>query len=550
MSSTAHSQRSTYAWTTLDRAGQLEFPKNDPAKVEIWGYTDQISYGPGEVVGLHVHTTAATYDVEIYRDGKVRELVHQETRLPGVMQTTPVDAYAVGCGWSRTAEVAGTSSWRSGVYVVVFRTIDEYGGVLERDTFFVLRSRSTGTDAPARTRIVHILPTPTYVAYNDWAGANSYRLFRDGRPTDDFSPLLSLQRPWARGFARLPIGAPRYTEFIPQQPGGQPRYPWLEWAFAHDYSRHYLDSGWAICDRPFSLWAEEQGFDLDVLTLHDIHRDPTLLDGYRLAILVGHDEYWTAPMRDAIDNFVDRGGNLARFAGNYLWQVRIEDDGKTQACYKAPDLDPLYGTSDHKLVTTFWESAEIGRPGPKTVGVSGVSGLYVRLPGAAPRHSGALTVYVPEHWAFEGTDVYYADSFGGHPVNIVSFETDGVDYQFKYGRPYPTGLDGVDPSFQILALAPTAGFYEEQRTADDVHAPATEAIGFLEGLSLCIDLPVSEMVRYGSAAMGIVERGKGTIFAVGCTEWVSGLIQREHVVTTVTTNVLRRLSGDPTASAS
>lgn len=543
MNATDRPRRSEMAWTTLDRALHREFPRNDPAVVEIWGYTDRMSYGPGETVGLHVHTTAASYDIEVYRDGHTRDIVHAETGLPGVVQHTPADAAAVGCGWSRTSEIVGTEDWRPGVYVVVFRTIDEFGDVFERDAFFVLRSRVTGSDGPPRTSIVHVLATSTYVAYNDWGGANSYRSFQGGAMTDELSPRLSLQRPWPRGFARLPLGAPRYSEFVPQQPGGQPRYPWLEWAFAHDYSRHYLDAGWAICDRPFSVWAEAQGFDLDVLTLHDIHRDPSLLDGYRLAVLVGHDEYWSAGMRDAVDGFVDRGGNLARFAGNYLWQVRIEDDGRTQVCYKVPELDPVFGTADESLVTSMWECAEIGRPGPQTVGVSGISGVYVRLPGAAPRHSGALTVYVPDHWVFEGTDTYYADSFGGHPANIVSFETDGVDYQFKYGKPYPTGLDAVDPNFQILAMAPTPGIYEERRTADHVIAPASDAVDLVTELRLAIDLPTSEMIHYGSATMGVVQRGAGTIFAVGCAEWVAGLIKPDHVVTTVTSNVLRRLGG-------
>lgn len=543
MNASARPRRSEMAWNALDRALQIEFPANDPSHVEIWGYTDRMSYGPGDTVGLHVHTTASTYGVEIHRDGLLPTPVFAATDLRGVTQHTPNDAYASGCGWSCTLEVAGTDQWRPGVYIVVFRTVDEFGDPVERDTFFVLRSRHTGSAGPPRSPIVHILASSTYVAYNDWGGANSYRSFRDGTMTDDLSPRLSLERPWPRGYARIPNGAPRYAEFVPQAPGGQPRYPWLEWAFAHDYSRHYVDAGWAMYDRPFAIWAEAAGFDIDVITLHDIHHDPTLLDGYQLAVVVGHDEYWSAGMRDAIDGFVDRGGNLARFAGNFLWQVRIEDGGGTQVCYKVPEPDPLFGTADQHLVTSLWECAEIGRPGPSTVGVSGVSGLYVRLPGAAPRHSGALTIYAPEHWVFEGTDSYYADSFGGHPANIVSFETDGVDYQFRAGRPYPTGRDGVDPAFQILAMAPTAGFYEERRTADHVIAPASDAVDLLEMLRLDIGIPTDELIHYGSATMGIVERGNGVVFAAGCAEWVAGLITSDPVVTAITANVLRRLGG-------
>jgi hypothetical protein len=43
------------------------------------------------------------------------------------------------------------------------------------------------------------------------------------------------------------------------------------------------------------------------------------------AIFVGHDEYWSAPMRNAVDAHVAGGGKVARFAGNFLWQIRLED---------------------------------------------------------------------------------------------------------------------------------------------------------------------------------------------------------------------------------
>ena len=39
-------------------------------------------------------------------------------------------------------------------------------------------------------------------------------------------------------------------------------------------------------------------------------------------------------MRDAVDTFTAAGGMVARLAGNFFWQVRFEDDGATQVCYK------------------------------------------------------------------------------------------------------------------------------------------------------------------------------------------------------------------------
>ena len=47
-------------------------------------------------------------------------------------------------------------------------------------------------------------------------------------------------------------------------------------------------------------------------------------------------------MRDNVEAFVRRGGNLAVFSGNTCWwQVRLEDDGRTMVCYRDAVADPM-----------------------------------------------------------------------------------------------------------------------------------------------------------------------------------------------------------------
>ena len=77
------------AWTILDRAGQCEFPSADPTKLEIWGYTDSISYLPTETIKLHVHTSAKAFNVLIYRDGHKKIQVYEEKGVIGSHQKTP-----------------------------------------------------------------------------------------------------------------------------------------------------------------------------------------------------------------------------------------------------------------------------------------------------------------------------------------------------------------------------------------------------------------------------------------------------------------------------
>ena len=95
-------------------------------------------------------------------------------------------------------------------------------------------------------------------------------------------------------------------------------------------------------------------------------------------VFVGHDEYWTWEMRDAVDRYVERGGYAARFAGNFMWQTRLERDGKAQVCYKyrARAEDPVYKSADPSRTTDSWEAREIGRPGALTFGLNATNGLY------------------------------------------------------------------------------------------------------------------------------------------------------------------------------
>ena len=59
----------------------------------------------------------------------------------------------------------------------------------------------------------------------------------------------------------------------------------------------------------------------------DLEQHPDVLDGCRLLLSVGHDEYWTWGMRDTVEAFVAGGGNVAFLSGNTCyWQVRIEGD--------------------------------------------------------------------------------------------------------------------------------------------------------------------------------------------------------------------------------
>ena len=94
-------------------------------------------------------------------------------------------------------------------------------------------------------------------------------------------------------------------------------------------SRRWAGSaGWPDWELPFLEWAEREGYEIDVVTNADLEDHPELLLGRRrpLYLSVGHDEYWSAGMRDTSRPSSPRGGNAAFLSGNTsFWQVRLEE---------------------------------------------------------------------------------------------------------------------------------------------------------------------------------------------------------------------------------
>jgi hypothetical protein len=389
-----------------------------------------------------------------------------------------------------------------------------------------------------------VAATGTWTAYNEWGGANHYQ--GTAGPEGAWpSPVLSLERPFSRGFLRLPEGAPRSALEIPVRTGGIARYPNRDFAYTHGYARFYASAGWAQYDRLFLAWAEAQGYQVDVITQHDLQFHPGVLAGYRCVAVVGHDEYWSWEMRDAIDAYVDGGGRVARFGANYMWQIRLEDEGRLQVCHKyvAHTSDPLRTAKDRRRLTSTWEDPVVGRPGASTMGLNALGGIYARIGHMTPRGSPGFTVYRPEHWAFAGTDLYYGDVFGSE-AGIVGYEVDAVDYTFRDGLPEPTFTDGAPRSLAILAMAPATNIEEDRD-----HWGSSPGIGdgdaVYKAMILYGDASPANVARAGRGAgmVAAFTRGKGEVFNAGTCEWVVGLKLGCAMTGRITRNVLDRFLG-------
>lgn len=447
---------------SLASAGRAQDP---PAKL-VEGYAGAQSYAPGEEVGLHVSSVAPTFDVEIARLGATTEVVWSKKGVEGKHHETPADASSRGCRWPVAVRVPIPEGWRSGFYVVTF-TADRDGKPSTSQACFVVRSARPGKDA----RILIQLAFNTYNAYNNWGG---YSLYAYNGKDKVQGRRVSFERP--------------------------PNIQFYNW------------------ELPFVAWAEGAGYALDYAVNSDLEFHPELLDAYKLVLSVGHDEYWSKPMRDNLEAYIGRGGNVAFFSGNSVcWQVRSEDDGRALVCWKqAFEQDPLYKQGDHSTLSTLWSHHLVGRPENTLTGVGFLYGGYHKSHGQFMDGSGAFTVHRPEHWLFEGAGVTKDAEFGGKD-SIVGYECDGCQFTLEGGLPVPTYKDGTPPGFTIVATAPARWHPDDCEWYDRW-----------------------EKGRTGAAVVGTYTRG-GTVVTVGTTDWSHGLKGGDPVVIRFTRNVLDRL---------
>lgn len=520
------------------RGTWVEMPADDgfPA---AWCYAERMGYHPGETVRLFISSTLPGLALRIWRDGLRRTPVH-EASLSTRFQSLPADSYSSGCDWEESYRWDLPADLPPGPYLIeLLDPARSDGSALAHHVVFVRPRRG------ARERIALLLTTSTWTAYNDFGGGSHYRGLIEGYP-QGASPILSTRRPWSRGQIWLPDHAPRIVP--PRRPANpEPaRYDFLEWACANGYSRYCAASGWAGYERHFFRWAEREGYEIDLLTQEDLHLRPEMLDGYRCVAIAGHDEYWTREMRESIEGFVRGGGRVARFAANFMWQIRLEENATRQVCYKyaARDLDPVAGGQDRSRLTSAWEDPLVGYPGARTFGVNGLRGIYAGWGGMAPRASRGFTVFRPDHWAFAGTGLGYADMFGDE-AGIFAYEVDGLELTFRDGLPEPLGTDGTPDGLQILAM----NWATQAERGVPEHA-WSYFIGDRDArlTAMLLDGEVTDATlarrSRGNGVMVSFPLGKGEVLTAASCEWVVGLLHPDPLTQQITRNILDRFLAD------
>ncbi|MBL6691867.1 MAG: hypothetical protein ISP91_15915 [Pseudomonadales bacterium] len=306
--------------------------------------------------------------------------------------------------------------------------------------------------------------------------------------------------------------------------------------FGAGYDPWTMAAGWSNWELLFVQWAEQQGYNLNYAVSQDLDQFPDLLDGHPAYISVGHDEYWSAGMRDTVENYIDAGGNAAFFSANTsFWQVRFSDDYRQMTSYKCQIKDdPVYNPDSAPSLATMWSDPLVGRPESQMTGVSFTRGGYAHMPNA-PDGTGGYTICHPDHWVFADTNLKSGDTLGDDDV-IVGYECDGCEFKFEDGKFVPTYEDDTPEGFEILGTAPTH-LWETEEAPGNL---ADNYIGELNWVAERIggaDTPENrERFTAGHAVMGTFKRDKGQVFTSGSTDWAYGL--RDSQVSKVTNNVL------------
>jgi N,N-dimethylformamidase len=84
--------------------------------------------------------------------------------------------------------------------------------------------------------------------------------------------------------------------------------------------RHYP------ADSHLLMWLAQQGFEVDLITDHELHHEGlALLERYRAVVTGSHPEYHTTQMLDALQAYRDTGGRLVYLGGNgFYWKIALD----------------------------------------------------------------------------------------------------------------------------------------------------------------------------------------------------------------------------------
>jgi len=362
----------------------------------IEGYASQVSAVHGDQLTLFVNTTAQSFHVEAYRmgyyQGLAGRLIDTTDTVAGVKQPPPTVApgvNTVSCPWAPSLVINVTKSWPPGNYLL---KLVGSGGEQQYIPLTVRDDTSTAA---------YVLQNSVtcWQAYNLWGGYSLYG--RSGTGTDfaNRARVVSFDRPypqiWAQGAADF---------------------------FGNEF--------------PVLYNMEQLGLDMTYWTDVDLHANPSRLATHKALISLGHDEYWSFEMRQAAQDALTWGTNLAFLGANACYrQIRLSPSSvganRLETCYKDASEDPV-STTEPQLTTVDWNQAPLNNPESSLIG-----SMYQSV-----RANADLIVTDSSSWFWKGCGLSDGTALPG----VVQGEYD----RYVPNLPGPTNLD-------VLAHSPVPG---------------------------------------------------------------------------------------------
>ncbi|GAB2583296.1 hypothetical protein GCM10027168_15060 [Streptomyces capparidis] len=351
----------------------------DDVRRQIKGFVSRSAVAPGETLDFRVTVDPPQeFRIDVYRMGHYggagARHVTAGPWLPGMTQPPPLVAgRTVSCHhWWRSWRLRVPPSWCPGAYVAVLTRAD---GHLNHIPFTVreLPAAPREEAVPRPAELLLVLPDLTWQARNTFP--------EDGRTG------AALCRSWPEA-AR------------PPQDG---RPPERQGPFTVSFDRPYAGSGLPpLAAHVYDVvrWADRFGYELAYAEARDLHAGLVDPARYRGVVFPGHDEYWTVPMRRAVERARDRGTSLVFLsAGALYWQAELApspsgEPDRLLSCHRR--------RGDRRGRGALWREA--GEPEQLLLGIQHAG----PVPEPAP-----LVVRNADHWLWKATGAGEGDLLPG-----------------------------------------------------------------------------------------------------------------------------------------
>lgn len=364
----------------------------------LTGYTPKLIYAPGEQLELKVSSPNRNFSLSIYREGTTSEVKLSRSKITAPLQPLADLPFSTNANWSTVFSTPIPQDWPTGLYNALL-----IEPTTQKCFELVFAINTTPKIQP---HIAVVLPDYTWQAYNNWGKGSFYS-------------------------CETPCSGAKYANILTSQRPNPQLY------FRRDGVYHHMGRAYV---RLLS-WLDKNNYGYTLISDSQMESTPNRLDGYSVLILGAHNEYWTRNMRQNLEGFLARGGNLINWGGNNIYwkivarndQIEVRKDGSQHTL----DLEPggkwrNLGQSEAAILGSRFTDAGMGQ-----------------------FKNAKYQIMLPEHWAFAGIDIQTKLTT---EESCSGWETDKIDPQFspkniqviarglnppdsKYPATEPTGAD-------------------------------------------------------------------------------------------------------------